>query len=667
MTLDCVAPPPAAPLYVARFPGPFAALVQATTLAGMRLEPLPAARVRDVFWDTPDARLLRAGLALRVRETDAPAALGMRRASLRAVGDGTEPLAEATLPAADVFDPALRLPAGPLADALAVHLGDGQASGASLTPLLVQRRFHTPRLAFDGARPAAVVSLDVVVSETGASGRVTHEADLDATADGGPADLIRLDPALREHGLEAVRYSAFERGVQALVRPAGAPLRLLPDERDALSHLAERGAPALRRRARALLLASRGTSVDAIARQVGVPEARVEHWAAQFADRRLDAVAAEARVYRIQPLVDARAPALRDASDVPFPAPGTGGDGVADVFRVDDLGDSPASAPVGGTDAPVLEVVRPSPVVTVAPPASAAPLAAPRRAAVPLPGTFEASTPLVRLAADVWAARTAAVLTCAEALAAQPRTSTAQALFDAADDARVALDALAPVLPAEAAARLRDGLRPLAVALGQALDAERAALLGTPRTAELVAARDAHFADARGHLGALRTVWSARARRLAGRLRAQDDAGVLVPDDAPLPPDDWRGDAASRPAPTHLAHAAGTLLGPRLVAVRVATPRLDEASAADPAVARHVADALDALAFTAGLFSSCDADTRAALDACRHRLTTAADRVVARQLAGLASSGDLAAALREVQRQTDAPAFRAAIAECIAA
>lgn len=58
--------------YVASRPGPFAALVQAADLGGLRLDPRPPVSVRDRFFDTHDGRLLRLGLALRVREAGGP-------------------------------------------------------------------------------------------------------------------------------------------------------------------------------------------------------------------------------------------------------------------------------------------------------------------------------------------------------------------------------------------------------------------------------------------------------------------------------------------------------------------------------------------------------------------------------------------------------------------
>ena len=81
--------------YVARRAGLFASLMQATELAGFRLEPLGPVGLRDVYFDTAAGDLLRQGYSLRIREQKGRAQAQLRAlrppASARASGISDRP------------------------------------------------------------------------------------------------------------------------------------------------------------------------------------------------------------------------------------------------------------------------------------------------------------------------------------------------------------------------------------------------------------------------------------------------------------------------------------------------------------------------------------------------------------------------------------------------
>ena len=267
--------------YVAQRPGAFAALVQATHVAGYRLEPLATARLRDHYYDTSDGDLLRQGLCLRVREGTSS------RAVLRPIREDDDgPHAEADAEPGRT----LRVPPGPLADALArLTESADPAAGGPLVPLLSVRTDRAPRAVYDGARLVGVLSFDVAVLEMPDGPHATNELAVELADTGVPRDLDALDPALRAEGLAPADLSAFERGVAALPRALTEPLLLLPHERDLLTALSLSDDPVHQRRATVLLLDARGFRSSTIAREVGLSTARVRHWKQLFREQRLRA------------------------------------------------------------------------------------------------------------------------------------------------------------------------------------------------------------------------------------------------------------------------------------------------------------------------------------------------------------------------------------------
>ena len=651
--------------YVARHPGPFAALVQAATLGGFRLEPLPPVRVEDRYWDTADGELLRCGYALRVRDVE-----GLRAASLRPLRPDTGGrAADAELGPTPSAEPgALRLPPGALAQAVADVLGDRDDR---LVPLLSLRQFRTPRIVLDGERPVALMSFDVVVYE-GADGthRVANEAEVELDREGGPADLLDLDPALREYGLEPTSRTKLERGVLAMSRDPAAPLLLLPDERDALERLAETGTARDRRRARILLLDSRGYRADTIAGQTGVSTTHVRTCKAQFAAARMDlfrTTEPEAPpAYRVSELVDASAGDGEATRPAPSSSRGAEEDGELDLATFLDQ-----FAP-GATDTPLLEeppvpahwddedaaaidraqpVARSVPAPSVASAPSPPPATAEALATAEAPAAAEALTDAFAEAATAPIVRPVTRLPPAAAPAPEdddaPGEQTAPrrppltgetplldaarrtlayhvAAFDYAvarlDDSeaaarrlllavhrvRLAVETFRPTLPDAAAARLLAALRPLAESLDRVLDAGRAVSVPGADTARLSARRAVAVANVRAQLGGGRQqAWGARARRLLDRLHAQHADGLLLGDDFALPPDDFVGAPGSLPVPSRLRHAVGSVLWARFEAVLAFEDEIAtlEARSADEVrdLAYHLAAAISALHFALGL------------------------------------------------------------------
>ena len=264
--------------YVARQPGPFSALLQARSLAGFGLRPLPPRRVNDRYEDTDDGALLAEGLTLRLREQE-----GEWSAALRPVRRGAGRSVEASFGVAWAPpEGELPVPPGPLADAVRRVVGSGPVA-----PLLRLRQYRTPRLAYDQGRLVALLSFDVVVYEVPGANVVSNELEVELGPEGTDADLGRLEPVLRDHGLEPVALTKLERGVLRLHRGLDEPVLLLPGERAALDGLLASPDAPLQRRARVVLLDARGYRTVTIAGQVGLSTSRVRHWQQQFRAHRM--------------------------------------------------------------------------------------------------------------------------------------------------------------------------------------------------------------------------------------------------------------------------------------------------------------------------------------------------------------------------------------------
>ncbi|MCH7976637.1 MAG: CHAD domain-containing protein [Bacteroidetes bacterium] len=269
--------------YIVRQAGAFSALLAAKTLGGYRLEPLASVQVHDTYLDTAAGDLLNQGYVLRLRKQGDDVL-----ATLKSMGGAEGPLhrrieIEATVDQALDEEGRLDLPEGPLQESLEQLIGD-----AALAPLLQFRQYRSPRVVFDGKRLVGVLSLDVIATETEVGPDVSHQVEVELAEDGRETDIYRLDPILKELGLEDAESSKFARGLVLLQRSPATAILLLPEEQAALRKYQEAGTPLLRRRARILLLSARGLNPSAVANKVGLSLLRVEHWVDAFRRRRMD-------------------------------------------------------------------------------------------------------------------------------------------------------------------------------------------------------------------------------------------------------------------------------------------------------------------------------------------------------------------------------------------
>lgn len=342
--------------YVAQRLGAFAGLVQANELAGYRLEPLPAVGLRDHYYDTEDADLLRQGMCIRIRDQE-----GAQRALLRPIRPDDEgPTVEIDLDGVPngVFD----APKGELHEALEALVG-GHAPGrvSPLQPLLTLRQYRTPRVAYDGSRLVGVMSFDVVVLELPDGPHATNELDVEIAQDGREEDIHALDPLLRAGGLAPVDLTKFERNLQRMPRSLTQPLLLLPSERDVLDAYAASESPLHRRRAEVLLLDARGFRSATIASQVGLSTARVRHWKALFREQRMSifetpssAPVADPPRYHVSEIVHGEAVAAPGSRPLPPLAVSPDAEGS------ETLADGPPPSPLSDGAEPPLEDAHPA-------------------------------------------------------------------------------------------------------------------------------------------------------------------------------------------------------------------------------------------------------------------------------------------------------------------
>ena len=668
--------------YVARLPGPFAALAQAAQIGGFRLEPLLSTRVRDRFYDTDDGALLRAGRAVRVREQD-----GAVTAGLRALG----PAAEEPLPR----DVALRASPGGALDLdgspFAPAVRD-VAGTTRLRTLLALRQYRTPRIASDGGRHLALVSFDVVVYEVPGGEVTSNEVEVERAGAGTDRDLERLGDALRATGLEPARRTKLERGVLLLPRALSEPVLLLPDEARRLAALADGGDPRLAPLARVVLLDARGFRADTISGRTGVGAVRARQWKALFREKRMAAFDEAARPPAPRPPLALASPPRRAATAPPRPAP------PRPVPRADEA--AARAAPGGGEraggvpspDRPLAsrEAAAVAPAEVGPPPLGRPRLAgrggAPEARSAPQdmddlldlfrsvetetpllddeddgpprpaierivgwgdgrggggevedperpPPSRSGDTPVLRAASETVAVHVGRCESAARAFRASSSLADARGLVSAAHGLRLALLSFRWVLPEHAADRLVGALRPVVVDLEAAVDYDRAGAEAGDGAGRFEAARRRALASAHSAVGAEPwAAWSARAGRLVARLDAQAEAGLAVGDDVAAPPADFVGPSGPPAVPSRLRHVLGSMLWRRYEAVRA----FEDASGERPETAEHFASALRALRFALDLAADASdgpaRDLAAALADAEARVTAERDR---RRTAGL--------------------------------
>lgn len=216
--------------------------------------------------------------------------------------------------------------------------------------------------------------------------------------------------------------------------------------------------------------------------------------------------------------------------------------------------DDPAPTPTRSTTAPI----TPLRLVSAPPP----------RPSQPRP-RLHPDDPLVGAAHEVLGYHVGQLGWCAADL---DRDRGPYRLFLAVHRVRLALEVFAPVLPADAVGHLHAGLRRLAVGLDRYLE------LAHDQNDRQWRALDAVRETLQGRSFAR---WIGRAERLVERLGRQHAAGVSAPDDAPLPWDDYDGDAIDQPVRARVRHLLGTALWARVEALMVWDREGDGPAAAD--------------------------------------------------------------------------------------
>ena len=301
--------------YIVRRSGAFSAVLAATVMDRYRLEPLASEQIRDTYLDTEAGDLLSQAYVLRIRKHN-----DYTQATLKSLGGAEGPLhrrieIESIIDRALDEEGRLDLPDGPLKEVL-----DRLIGGNALFPLLHLRQYRSPRVVFDGNRLVGVLSLDVIATETEIGPDVSHQIEVELAKDGREADIYRLDPILKEKGMEPADTSKFERSLILLQRNPSTPIRLLPNERAVLQRYQEKGTPLFRRRARVVFLSARGLNPLTVASKVGLSLRRTEHWIDAFRRQRMaifeDATTdrggpagrSGARLYRISELLSSGLP-----------------------------------------------------------------------------------------------------------------------------------------------------------------------------------------------------------------------------------------------------------------------------------------------------------------------------------------------------------------------
>jgi len=175
-----------------------ARLAAVARLAGYEVGPGEPRHDRDLFLDTADRRLLRAGWYLRRREQAGGVTLTLKGAApAAALPGGVTPAAVAREEVSVAVDPAApptALPPGPLAERVAALSG-----GRPLAPLAELRQERLARPLRRDGREVAELSLDTVEvpAAGGRPGRRWREVEVELREGGEVADLAALDAELR--------------------------------------------------------------------------------------------------------------------------------------------------------------------------------------------------------------------------------------------------------------------------------------------------------------------------------------------------------------------------------------------------------------------------------------------------------------------------------------
>lgn len=188
-------------------------LARAPKLGDYALGP-PAVRTdQDVYLDTPDLKLHRAGLYLRRRENAEGVCIALKQ--MAAAPDGVLRREEWELRVATGSVAGHRL-----RDLLA-RVGQEAIGDADLVPLVTLSQERCARRVTRGVRVVAELSLDVVTVGGGSSPHRWCEAEVEMLGDGLEEDLSALGSVLRDvWRLTPERRSKFERAYALVAEPA---------------------------------------------------------------------------------------------------------------------------------------------------------------------------------------------------------------------------------------------------------------------------------------------------------------------------------------------------------------------------------------------------------------------------------------------------------------
>ena len=180
------------------------------SLAGYALTPFVTKSVTDIYFDTPDARIARAGYALRFRRKGDKASLQLK--SLTPATGAWHRRRELHIATDHPTQPE-RWPDTPEADFLREILG--QRSLQSLFTIHQQR--HEARVLDAAGAPFALLSLDEVRWQAGKREQRAWELEIELLPQGNEALLQALAEALRAMpGLHPQARSKYERGMALL-------------------------------------------------------------------------------------------------------------------------------------------------------------------------------------------------------------------------------------------------------------------------------------------------------------------------------------------------------------------------------------------------------------------------------------------------------------------
>ena len=182
------------------------ALLRERRLAGYALTPFVLTTVVDVYYDTPDERVARAGYALRFRRKGSKAELQLK--SLAPAAGAWHRRRELHIPTTHPQHPE-RWPDTPEARFLREVLGD-----RSLRPLFtIHQQRHEAQVLDESGAPFGLLSLDQVRWEVDGRSEEAWEMEIELLPGGDEAQLRALADALQEvAGLHPQRASKYERG-----------------------------------------------------------------------------------------------------------------------------------------------------------------------------------------------------------------------------------------------------------------------------------------------------------------------------------------------------------------------------------------------------------------------------------------------------------------------